>query len=325
MTFEWPWLLLSLLLLPLLVIYYRWAMKRRRASAIIFSDIELLREAAGTTPRWQRHVPAVLLLLGIAALLFGLARPSAVLRLPRPQSAVMLVMDVSASMTATDLSPNRLDAAKQAAQQFVQRLPENTSVGLVSFSAKANLNAPLTRERKAVLQALDSLHSDSGTAIGDGLLEALDHIAAQTGQPQAEQSRASLVASGPSPVLIILLSDGESTEGTPPLQAVARAAQARVQINTVGIGQRGKRTAITQDMKVGLDEDTLKAIAQQTGGRYFYASENETLRQIYNNLGSQMGWVEERTEITALFAGLGALFILVAVALSLRWSGSLLG
>ncbi len=321
MTFEWPWLLLSLLLLPALVLFYRAAMKRRRASAIIFSDIDLLREAAGNTPHWQRHVPAVLLLLGIAALLFSLARPSAVLRLPRPQAAVMLVMDVSASMTATDLSPNRLEAAKQAAQQFVQRLPENTSVGLVSFSAKANLNAPLTRERKAVLQALNSLHTDSGTAIGDGLLEALDHIAAQT---LAEQNRANLIASGRSPVLIILLSDGESTEGTPPLQAVARAAQARVQINTVGIGQRGKRTAITQDMKVGLDEDTLKAIAQQTGGRYFYASENETLRQIYNNLGSQIGWVEERTEITALFAGLGALFILVALALSLRWSGSLL-
>lgn len=318
MTFEWPWLLLSLLLLPLLVIFYRWAMKRRRASAIIFSDIDLLREAvgAGHTPNWQRHVPAVLLLLGIAALLFGLARPSAVLRLPRPQSAVMLVMDVSASMTATDLSPNRLEAAKQAAQQFVQRLPENTSVGLVSFSAKANLNAPLTRERKAVLQALNSLHTDSGTAIGDGLLEALDHIAAQ--------GQATIVAGARSPVLIILLSDGESTEGTPPLQAVARATQAKVQINTVGIGQRGKRTAITQDMKVGLDEDTLKAIAQQTGGRYFYASENEALRQIYSNLGSQMGWVEERTEITALFAALGALFILVAVALSLRWSGSLL-
>lgn len=320
MTFEWPWLLLSLLLLPLLVVFYRWAIRRRRASAIVFSDIELLREAAGTTPHWQRHVPALLLLLGIAALLFSLARPNAVLRLPRTQSAVMLVMDVSASMTATDLSPNRLDAAKQAAQQFVQRLPENTSVGLVSFSAKANLNAPLTRERKAVLQALDSLHTDSGTAIGDGLLEALDHIAAQS---LAEQGRSSLASSGRSPVLIILLSDGESTEGTPPLQAVARAAQARVQINTVGIGQRGKRTAITQDMKVGLDEDTLKAIAQQTGGRYFYASENETLRQIYSNLGSQIGWVEEATEITALFAGLGAVLILVAVALSLRWSGSL--
>ena len=155
MTFEWPYLLFSLLLLPVLAALYGLAQKRRRANAIIFSDLDLLREAGGSQPDWRRHVPAALFLLGLAVVLFGLARPSAVLRLPRQQSAVMLVMDVSASMTATDLQPNRLDAARQAARRFVQNLPANTSVGLVSFSARANLNAPLTRERTPVLQALE--------------------------------------------------------------------------------------------------------------------------------------------------------------------------
>ncbi len=322
MTFEWPFLLISLLLVPGLIALYLAAQNRRQAQAVVFSDLDLLREVSGNGPGWRRHLPAVLFLLGLIAVLFGLARPSATLRLPRQQSSVVLVMDVSPSMTATDLQPNRLDAAKQAARNFVGSLPANTSVGLVSFSAKANLNAPLTRDHEAVLQALASLRTDNGTAIGDGLLQALDHIAAQS----LTELRPITSVSDRSPVLIILLSDGESTEGTPLLQAVARAAQARVQINTVGIGQRDRRTAISNStQQVGLDESTLQAIAQQTGGRYFYAAEGRQLEQIYSNLGSQMGWVEENTEITALFAGLGAILILLAAIFSLRWTGQMLG
>ena len=320
MTFEWPYLLISLMLIPALLGLYWLAQKRRRAKAIVFSDLDLLREVSGTGPDWRRHMPLALFMLALTTLLIGLARPSATLRLPRQQSAVMLVMDVSPSMTANDLQPTRLDAAKQAARHFVEGLPANTSVGLVSFSAQANLNAPLTRERNAVLQALGSLRTGNGTAIGEGLLAALDHIAAQS----LADLRPATSISGRSPVLIILLSDGESTTGTPPLQAVVRAAQAQVQINTVGIGQRGQRTANSEKQLVGLDESTLQAIAQQTGGRYFYAAETAQLEQIYSNLGSQMGWVEARTEITALFAGLGALLMILAAALSLIWFGQLL-
>ncbi len=319
-TFEWPYLLISMILIPVLFGLYWLAQKRRHANAVVFSDLDLLREVSSSRPDWRRHLPLGLFLLGLTALLIGMARPSATLRLPRQQSAVMLVMDVSPSMTADDLQPTRLDAAKLAARHFVEALPANTSVGLVSFSGQANLNAPLTRDRNAVLQALASLRTGNGTAIGDGLLATLDHIAAQA----LIDPRPITSVSGRSPVLIILLSDGESTSGTPPLQAVAQAAQAQVQINTVGIGQRGRRTAISDKQRVGLDESTLQAIAQQTGGRYFYAAETAQLEQIYSNLGSQMGWVEARTEITALFAGLGALLMISAAALSLLWLGQLL-
>jgi Ca-activated chloride channel homolog len=222
----------------------------------------------------------------------------------RAGASIMLVMDVSYSMNAEDLKPTRFAAAQQSAKQFVQQLPATARVGLVSFSGKANLNAPLTLDHNAVLEAIAGLKLDNGTAIGDGLLNALEHIAAQNQQ---------------TPANIILLSDGESSQGYAPLDAATRAEQMKIEVNTVGIGQRGERTQLNATQTVGLDEVTLKAIAQRTGGQYFYAAEASQLESIYKSLSTSVSLVREPTEVTAIAAGIGALFLVVAALLSLMW------
>lgn len=309
MTFEWPSVLLALSLAPVLILMYVLAQRRRRAYAVRFANFALLHEVVGRGPGVRRHIPPLLFLVGLAALLTSLARPIAVVALPRERSSVMLVLDVSGSMTANDLRPNRIYAARQAARAFVEKLPPYVSVGLVSFSDETMLNAPMTRDHDVVLRAIDNLQAGGGTAIGDGLTQALEHIAQQPSDEQGQQP----------PTTVVLLSDGESQQGLPPLEAADRAAEAQVQVNTVGIGQRGIRTPLGGNQTAGLDEQTLRGMADKTGGQYFYAAETEELEQIYSNLSTQVSWVEERTEITAFVGGLAALLLILGGLLSLRW------
>ena len=308
MSFEWPIFLLGLLLVPALVAAYVIAQKQRKTYAVRFTNLELLAQVVGPSPGIRRHIPAMLFLASFTALVVAVARPIAVVALPRERSTVMLVMDVSYSMEADDLKPSRLVAAKRAAEQFVQQLPPAVSVGLVSFSGKANLNAPLTTDHAAVVEAIESLKLDNGTAIGDGLLLALNHVADQDS-----------VATMSTPATIILLSDGESQAGIAPLDAAKRAMQMRIEVNTVGIGQRDRSTQIRPDLAVSLDENALRGIATQTGGQYFYAAQSSDLEAIYQDLSSQMSWVRERTEVTAIAAGIGALLLLVAGLLNMFW------
>ena len=311
MTFEWPALLASLALLPALCILYVLSLRRRRAYALRFTNLALLREVAGPGPGMRRHLPPLFFLLGLGALLVSLARPYAVIAIPRDQTAVMLVLDVSGSMAANDLQPNRLTAAKHAAQSFVNALPPNAQVGLVTFSSTAILNTPLTRDHNLVRRALVGLTANGGTAIGDGLWLALDQLPQVPADEQGERG----------PALVVLLSDGQQTNGRwTPAQAARRARQAGVAVHTVGIGQRGAMPRVNGGrVPVGLDETTLQDIAEVTGGQYFYAAETSQLEQVYRDLGSRVSWVEERTEITALVSGLAALLLLTGGLLSLRW------
>ncbi len=304
MRFEWPAMLAALLLVPALVVAYILALRRRKQYTISFTNLDLLKEVAGEQPGIKRHIPPLLFLIGLTALLFALARPMMNINVRRAGASIMLVMDVSYSMNAEDLKPTRFAAAQQSAKQFVQQLPATARVGLVSFSGKANLNAPLTLDHNAVLEAIAGLKLDNGTAIGDGLLNALEHIAAQNQQ---------------TPANIILLSDGESSQGYAPLDAATRAQQMQVEVNTVGIGQRGERTQLNANQTVGLDETTLKSIAERTGGQYFYAAEASQLESIYKNLSTSVSLVREPTEVTAIAAGIGALFLVAAALLSLLW------
>ena len=308
MTFEWPMLVWSLALIPIMGGLYILAQRRRRRYTLRFTNLELLQAVAGRGPGLRRHIPPLFFLVGLAALLVSLARPSAVIAVPRDQTTAMLVLDVSASMTAADLRPNRMEAAKQAAHAFLDALPPTMQVGLVSFSSGATVNAAPTSDRFQVARAIDALQANGGTAIGEGLHLALDQLAQRP--VDADGSRA--------PGLVVLLSDGQSVLGRPPATAAARARQEQIQIHTIGIGERGADTVIG-GQRVRLDEQTLQAVAATTEGRYFYAGESNELAEIYANLGSQVSWVEEQTEITALVSALGALCLTAGGLLSLRW------
>ncbi len=309
MTFEWPYVLAGLMLIPVLLVGYLLAQRRRRAYAVRFTNLALLSAVVGRRPGVRRHIPPALYLLGLLALLISLARPVAVLAMPREQSAVMLVMDVSGSMAANDLQPSRMEAAKQAARTFVSALPPHVSAGIVSFNTSTRVNAPLTRDHAAVLRAIEGLRPEGATAIGDGLAQALDHLAQQPADAQGQRL----------PALVVLLSDGQSSAGMAPSEAAAQAASAQIRVHTVGIGQRGASPLLGGGQRAELDEATLQAIARQTGGQYFYAAEAGQLAQIYGDLSSQVSWVEERTEITALVGALATALLLTGGVISLRW------
>ena len=311
MTFAWPTALVGLGLLPILFGLYLWAQRQRRRYAVRFTNLALLREVVGRGPGVRRHIPPALFLLGLTALLVSLARPSMVLAVPRDQSAVMLVLDVSGSMAARDIQPTRLGAAQQAAKQLISSLPTGAQVGVVAFSDRANVSAPLSTDPNAAQQALDRLSAGGGTAIGDGLTLALDQLAQRPADAQGNRP----------PAVVVLLSDGESNTGRPPAAAATRAQQEGVTVNTIGIGQRGVQTSLNRRTSVGLDETTLKSIATTTSGEYFYANDAGQLEQVYAHLGSQISWVAEQTEVTAIASGLGAAFLTVAGVLALGWFG----
>ncbi len=309
MSFEWPFLLFGLLLVPLAIAAYLLAQRRRRTYAVRFTNLALLGSVVGKKPDLRRHVPPLLFLLGLAALLVSLARPSAVIAVPRENATVLLMIDVSGSMAADDLKPSRMEAAKSAAEKFVASLPKDVQVGVISFNASARLNAPLGRDHAAATRAIASLTANGGTAIGDGLSLALDQLARRPADPSGQRP----------PGLVVLLSDGQSTDGSPPSRAAARAQAEGIKVFTVGIGERGAAPRLGGRV-VGLDESTLRSIAEQTGGRYFYAAERAELEGIYAALGSQIGWVEERTEVTALFGALSTLLLVAGGLLGLRWT-----
>jgi len=313
MSFEWPILLYGLAFVPIMAGLYVLAQRRRRAYAVRFTNLPLLREVAPRRPGYRRHLPPLFFLLGFAALLVSLARPSAVIAVPRDQSSVMLVLDVSGSMSADDLKPDRITAARQAARAFVEALPDDTQVGLVSFSSSASVRAPLGRDRDAVLRAIDALRPDGGTAIGEGLDLALDQIARLPAGPDGVRP----------PGMVVLLSDGENSIGREPAEVAARASQGGIRVHTVGLGQRGAAPVIGRNQTVRLDETTLRAVADATGGSYSYAAETGQLERIYADLGSQMTWVEERTEVTSLASALATLLMGAGGLLGLRWFAQL--
>src|SRR5262245_32149464 len=313
MTFEWPQMLIALLALPIVAGLYLLAQRRRRAYALRFASLPLLAQVATAGPGWRRHVPPLLYALSLAAMLIALARPAAMVAVPRDQATAMLVVDVSGSMAAVDLRPSRLAAAQQAAREYVDGLPASTRVGLVSFESRASVQVAPTTDHDAVRRAIERLRPEGGTAIGDGLAAALAQVA----------DRPTDAAGQPAAATIVLLSDGQQTAGSPAAEAAARARSLGVKVDTVGIGQRGAAPVLRSRQTVGLDESALQQIAATTGGQYFYAGESSQLRAIYADLSSHVAWVQERTEVTALFAGAGAVLMLVGGLLGLRWFAQL--
>jgi Ca-activated chloride channel family protein len=341
-TFVWPKMLWLLALLPLLVLLYLWVLKRKRKTTVRLSSVALAKLAAGSGPGWRRHVPPLLLLLALGTLLLAVARPMATLTLPLSERTIMLAMDVSGSMRAEDVKPNRLVASQEAARAFVNNLPREVRVGVVSFAGTAAVVQAPTDSREDVLKAIDRFQLQRGTATGSGIILSLatlfpddgieiQHITGQRSFPGNNNNIAKKEAKPFTPVpagsyssaAVIMLTDGQRTTGPDPLDAAKMAAERGIRVYTVGIGTTGGEVIGFEgwSMRVRLDEETLKNISALTQGEYFYAGTAEDLKKVYESLSSRMVVERKETEITALFAALGALLAAAAAGLSLWWFG----
>jgi Ca-activated chloride channel family protein len=339
MTFAWPDLLWSLLVLPLLVLLYWWLMHRRKKNTLRFASLSIVKQAMGKGPGWRRHVPPVLMLLALATLLLASARPRAVVTLPLQQETIILAMDVSGSMRATDVQPNRMVAAQEAAKAFLNDLPRSVRVGVVSFAGTAAVVQPPTQNREDIVAAIDRFQLQRGTAIGSGIVLSLATIFPDAGIDLSQITGQRNMPLGPgdkppkefTPVppgsftsaAIVLLTDGQRTTGPDPMDAAKMAADRGVKVYSVGIGTKEGETIGFEgwSMRVRLDEDTLKNVANLTRAEYFYAGTAADLKKVYQSLSSRMVVEKKETEITALFAAAGAALVLLAAALSVWWFG----
>ena len=349
MTFLWPQFLWLLLALPLLVLFYIWLLRRKKKIALRYASLSIVREAMGKGQGFRRHVPPLLFLLSLAAMLVASSRPFAVISLPSDQQTIMLAMDVSGSMRATDVKPNRLVASQDAAKAFLAELPRNVRVGIVAFAGTASVVQPPTLSREDLVAAIDKFQLQRGTAIGNGIVVSLaelfpdagiDLASMQTGRdrqrgvPIDQQSATGKekkpfvpVAPGSyTSAAIILLTDGQRTTGVDSMDAAKVAADRGVRIYTVGVGTVDGETIGFEgwSMRVRLDEETLKGIARNTQAEYFYAGTAGDLKKVYESLSSRLTVVKKETEISGLLALVAAAFALLSAGLSLAWFNRIL-
>ena len=348
MTFLWPTALWLLVLVPVLIGLYVAILRRRKKLALAYSNFALLKSALGQSSSVRRHVPPALFLAALVVMIVALARPAAVVTLPSQHETVILALDVSGSMRADDVKPTRLAAAQAAARTFISNTPKSTRIGLVAFAGSAALVQPPTQNREDLLAAIEQLQLQNATAVGSGILVALKAIFPDqefevkgAGQLRAGMGSAAAGASapgqriggGPKPevkpvppgsyksAVVILLTDGQTTTGPDPVDAARLAAERGVRVFTVGVGTPDGQilTGEGWSIRVRLDEDALKVIADMTRGEYFFAGNAPDLKKIYEGLNSKLVLEKKETEVTALFTGIAAALTLLAAALSLLW------
>jgi Ca-activated chloride channel family protein len=330
MYFLWPIMLVSLAVVPLLVLVYFRLQKRRSRIAANFANFGGTLGAKSTAVGARRHVPPALFLSGLAILLVALARPQTVVAVPKEEGTVILAFDVSGSMAADDLKPTRMDAAKAAAQDFVQRQPSSVQIGVVAFSDSGFAVQAPTTDRDAVLAAIKRLAPQRGTSVANGILGGLNTIATAMGQtPSSEGSLSLRPTPTPTPMpkgtytnaVMVMLSDGDNNEPPDPLTVARLASDRGIRIYTVGIGSVAGTDVHVNGFTVHtqLDEATLQQIAQTTGGAYFNAQNTPDLLSIYDHLNPQLVIKPERIEVTSLFAGASLLMMLIGATFSLLW------
>ncbi len=337
MSFIWPSMLLSLLALPLFVMFYLGMQRRREQRVASYSGFGPARQRDA-----RRYVPAAILLAGLTLLLVALARPQAIVHLPRVEGTVLLVFDVSGSMAAADLETvdptdtpsTRLEAAKAAALRFLEHQPDGILVGVVAFSDNGfTVQAP-TDDRDAVVSTISRLAPERGTSLANGILASLNLIATLNSEPTPHlytdlTPEPGFAAATPTPLppgtltpaVIVLLSDGENNEDPDPLEAAQAAADRGVRIYTVGIGSAAGTALEINGFVVHtqLDEETLRQVATLSGGAYYSAASEEDLGSILDGVDPQLAIKPEELEVTALFAGGSLLALLAGAALSLIW------
>jgi Ca-activated chloride channel family protein len=326
MSFAWPVALWGLVLVLFALVAYLAVQRRRRRYVVRFTNLALLENVVAESPRWRRHVPPALTLLALGALVVGIARPEIAVAKPRQEATVILAMDRSGSMTATDVAPDRMTAAREAAASFADGLPNGFKVGVVSFSDKADVVVPPTSDRQQAVDALGQLQAENGTALGDAIARSLDLGLSSLDKDKVSDGKVQPSAGGESPLVVLLLSDGASTTGDyTPLQAAQLAKDAGVPVYTVALGTAdgtitgpdgygGFRT-----IRVPPDPETLKQVAETTGGRFFEAADAGALKSVYDEIGSQVGVEHTHRELTVLFTALGAALLAAGAALSMLW------
>ncbi|MFC4113050.1 VWA domain-containing protein [Nonomuraea zeae] len=308
MTLIAPFWLLLLIPVALLAVTYVVMALRRTAYAVRFTNLDLLDKVAPNRPGRRRHIPAAALLLMFAVLVVGFARPTAEVRVPRERATIMVAFDVSASMGATDVSPNRFEAAKQAARQFVEGLPERFNLGLVSFSSAATVTVPPTLDRQTVLTALDRLSTASGTAIGEAVYSSLEAIAALDSEEEAP------------PAHIVLLSDGSNTTGRTVSEAAAEATARGVPVTTIAYGTADGTISLSgREVPVPVDGPALRELAASAGGGFYEAASGDELQAVYEDIGTSVGYRTERQEVWQWFVAAGLIFGLIAAVTSMLW------
>jgi Ca-activated chloride channel family protein len=351
LSFIWPRMLWLLVVLALLAALYGVLLARRSRAARQFATLEIvgMQDMAGTARahrggRLRRALPALAWLLALALLILAIARPQAALTLPTRLDTVILAIDASGSMRATDIEPDRITAAQNAAKAFVEARPRHVRVGVVAVAAAAAVVQSPTRERDEIVHAIERLQPQRGTALGSGLIIALDTALPRAGIDVDQFITPSRSGSAPKPapqqaeaaerdpaqggsVAIVLLSDGQSNVGPEPLKAAAVAAEYGVRIYTVGMGTT-EGAIVKADgwsMRARLDDDVLNKVASTTGGEYFRATDAADLKKIYRALATRLTLEKQRpTEVTAAFAAAGALLALVGATLSMLWFNRIL-
>jgi Ca-activated chloride channel homolog len=345
MTFVWPEMLWLLLLVPLLAALYIWLLRRRKKVSVQYSNLALVKQAMAKQPTWRRHLPPALMLTALAAMLFAAARPMMTIQLPSNKQTIMLAMDVSGSMRAKDVEPNRLVAAQNAAKAFLTELPRHVRVGIVAFAGSAQLAQLPTVSRDDLNTAIDSFQLQRGTATGNGIALSLATLfpddgidisqmqwggsgplprARPLGETAKETTKREPVAPGSfTSAAIIMLTDGQRTTGIDPMEAAKMAADRGVRVYTVGVGTVNGETIGFDgwSMRVRLDEETLKQIANRTAAEYFYAGTAADLKKVYESLSSKLGVEKRETEVSAIVSLIAAAFALLSAALSVLWFG----
>ena len=347
MDLLWPGFLFLFLLIPLIIAIYIWMLRRRRL-AVRYSSLSLVRDALPHQSRLRRHIPFILMLLGLASLIFALVRPVTIASVPTDQTTVLLSIDVSRSMCSTDIAPSRIEAAQAAALSFIEHEDARRFIGIVAFSGFAELVQAPTTNKEMLRAAIESLTTGRRTAIGSGLLKALDaiaeideNVAPSTNDPSLEPPP---VAKGAyAPDIIVLLTDGVTNAGPLPLEAAQQAANRGVRVYTIGFGTangsgfpschsqqfvggepffgggQGQQFSGGGGFRRGIDEETLKQVAALTGGEYYPAESADELQDVFKNLPTSLIVKHETTEISVVFTALGALLAALSMLLALLW------
>ncbi len=351
MDWLWPGFLVLLGLIPLLIAAYVWVLRRRRRFAVRFSSLALVRAALPRHSWLRRHLPFGLFLGALGSLVLALARPVAIVSVPTGQATILLTIDVSRSMCSTDIQPSRLEAAEAAALSFIRRQNANTQIGVVAFAGYAEVIQPPTNDQEALQAAVESLTTGRRTAIGSGLLKALEAIAEidqNVAPPVADNAAPSpqptpVVRGAYAPHIIVLLTDGVSNAGPQPLEAAQQAVDRGIRVYTIGFGTDNGGAMICGQRFVGggtldfgggafggggngfggfrrgIDEATLKQVADMTGGIYYSASSAGELQSVFDRLPAYLIVKHETREISVAFTALGALLAALAVGLALSW------